>query len=64
MAEPYFWATGTYYEAQYSAARIMLAKSIILVDIVDNTFDVYGTIDEVKSLVQAIERYELYTIIC
>ncbi|AEE35014.1 Terpenoid cyclases/Protein prenyltransferases superfamily protein [Arabidopsis thaliana] len=58
LAEPYFWATGIYYEPQYSAARIMLAKSIILVDIVDNTFDVYGTIDEVKSLVQAIERWD------
>ncbi|EOA34260.1 hypothetical protein CARUB_v10021772mg, partial [Capsella rubella] len=58
LVEPYFWATGIYYEPRYSAARIMVAKAIILFDILDNTFDVYGTLDEVKSLVQSVERWD------
>ncbi|XP_010419122.1 PREDICTED: terpenoid synthase 6-like [Camelina sativa] len=58
LAEPYFWATGIYYEPQYSAARIMLAKALIVFDIVDTTFDVYGTLDEVKSLVQSVDRWD------
>ncbi|KAG7586503.1 Terpenoid cyclases/protein prenyltransferase alpha-alpha toroid [Arabidopsis thaliana x Arabidopsis arenosa] len=58
LVESYFWTTGVYYEPQHSAARILLAKALILFDVVDTTFDVYGTIDEVMGLVQSVERWD------
>ncbi|CAL9234426.1 unnamed protein product [Arabidopsis halleri] len=58
VAESYFWTTGICYQPQYSAARIILAKTIIILDVMDTTFDVYGSLAEVESLAQSIERWE------
>ncbi|CAN8316902.1 unnamed protein product [Cochlearia groenlandica] len=54
----YYWAAGIYYEPQYSDARITLAKGIMITEIVDSTFDAYGTLAELKSLVRAVERWK------
>ena len=55
--ECYFWDVGTIYEPRHSLARMTLAKAIAIAGIIDNTYDAYGTLDELKILTEAVERY-------
>ena len=48
IVECYFWAVGTYYEPQYSLARMTFAKAIVFCGMIDDTYDAYGTLDELK----------------
>ncbi|KAJ8436237.1 hypothetical protein Cgig2_023412 [Carnegiea gigantea] len=61
--EAYFWALGTYYEPQYSSARVILAKMILIIQMMDDTYDAYGTFESLDLLTQAINRWE-YSCIC
>ncbi|KAL4360005.1 hypothetical protein AHAS_Ahas08G0134100 [Arachis hypogaea] len=53
------WSMAVYFEPQYSQARKILTKLIALVSIIDDTYDAYGTIDELKLFTEAIERWDL-----
>ncbi|KAM3360295.1 5-epi-aristolochene synthase 2-like isoform X1 [Capsicum galapagoense] len=57
--ECYFWTLGVYYEPQYSQARIMLAKTIAMISIVDDTFDSYGTVKELDTYTNVIQRWDI-----
>ncbi|XP_019172929.1 PREDICTED: vetispiradiene synthase 3-like [Ipomoea nil] len=57
--ECYFWALGVYFEPQYSKARVMLAKSISMVSVVDDTYDAYGTIEELEVYTDVIQRWDI-----
>ncbi|XP_058758419.1 (-)-germacrene D synthase-like isoform X2 [Vicia villosa] len=46
IVECYFWALGVFFEPQYSKAREIMTKQIIIIMIIDDTYDAYGTIDE------------------
>ena len=59
MVECYFWALGVYFEPQYSRARIFLTKVISMATILDDTYDAYGTYEELKIFTEAIQRYLL-----
>ncbi|KAK6129761.1 hypothetical protein DH2020_036498 [Rehmannia glutinosa] len=60
VVECYFWTLGVYFEPQYSRARVMLAKTIAMISIIDDTYDSYGTLDELAIFTDAIERIECY----
>lgn len=57
--ECYFWALGVYFEPQYSKARVMLAKSIAMISVVDDTYDSYGTIEELEVYTDVIQRWDI-----
>ncbi|XP_019178895.1 PREDICTED: viridiflorene synthase-like [Ipomoea nil] len=57
--ECYFWALGVYFEPQYSKARVMLAKNISIVSILDDTYDAYGTLEELDVYTDAIQRWDI-----
>lgn len=57
VVECYFWALAIYCEPQYSRARIFTAKVIIMGMIFDDTYDAYGTYEELVILTEAVERY-------
>ncbi|XP_051128103.1 germacrene A synthase-like [Andrographis paniculata] len=59
VVECFFWATGVYYEPQYSRARVMLAKLIAMTSIMDDTYDAYGTVEELEAFTKAIERWDI-----
>nr|QNC49787.1 terpene synthase 3 [Leucophyllum frutescens] len=59
VVECFFWAIGVYYEPQYSRARIMLAKTIAMTSVIDDTYDAYGTVGELDILTEAIERWDI-----
>ncbi|KAL3537128.1 hypothetical protein ACH5RR_000494 [Cinchona calisaya] len=57
VVESYFFALGMFFEPQYSVPRIILAKTTVLLTGIDDTYDVYGTLDEIKSYTDAMESY-------
>ncbi|XP_059307600.1 vetispiradiene synthase 3-like [Lycium ferocissimum] len=59
VVECYFWTVGVYFEPQYSQARIMLAKTIAMISIVDDTFDAYGVVKELDTYTDAIQRWDI-----
>ena len=58
-AECYLWTLSVYYEPQYSLARIILVKTILVLSVTDDTYDAYGTFDELKLYTDAIQRYNI-----
>ena len=56
VVEGYFWIMGVYFEPHYSLGRKMLTKVIAFTSIIDDTFDSYGTYDELIIYTDAIER--------
>ncbi|XWS51960.1 hypothetical protein CRYUN_Cryun11dG0026500 [Craigia yunnanensis] len=59
VVEAYFWIMGVYFEPQYSLGRKMLTKVIAMASIVDDTYDSYGTYDELIIYTDAIERWDI-----
>jgi len=57
IAESCFWALGIYFGSQYSTARKIMTKLIVILTIIDDTYDAYGTIDELELFTKAIERF-------
>ncbi|OIT00339.1 (-)-germacrene d synthase [Nicotiana attenuata] len=59
VVELYFWSLGVYFEPQYSVARKILTKVLCFCSIMDDTYDTYGTLDELTLLTKAIERWNI-----
>ncbi|XP_038711359.1 probable terpene synthase 6 [Tripterygium wilfordii] len=59
IAETHIWSVGIYFEPQYSDARIILTKVIAMISILDDTYDLYGTIEELRLLTPAIQRWNI-----
>ncbi|KAL0335048.1 UNVERIFIED_CONTAM: (-)-alpha-terpineol synthase [Sesamum radiatum] len=62
MVECYFWAIGFLFHPQYGYARIITAKAIALVLVIDDIFDVYGTPEELQLFNNAIQRWDVEAI--
>ncbi|KAL5788598.1 hypothetical protein ACOSP7_005547 [Xanthoceras sorbifolium] len=58
MVEGYFWTLGMVPERQYSLARIIIAKAIHILTIIDDTYDAYGTLEELTLFAEAFERWD------
>nr|BBO53955.1 sesquiterpene synthase 2 [Angelica keiskei] len=59
IVECYFWILGLYFEPQYAKARIFLTQVISLTSIVDDTYDVYGTAEELQQFTDAIQKWDI-----
>ncbi|CAH1440143.1 unnamed protein product [Lactuca virosa] len=57
--ELYLWAVGIFLEPHYSQARIIISKMAQLVLVLDDIYDAYGTIEELRLLTDAINRWEI-----
>ncbi|XP_019181134.1 PREDICTED: (-)-germacrene D synthase-like isoform X2 [Ipomoea nil] len=58
LVECYFWMLGVYFEPQYSFARRFLLKVIAMTSLIDDIYDVYGTLDELHLFTDAIQRWD------
>ncbi|KAJ4830631.1 hypothetical protein Tsubulata_036741, partial [Turnera subulata] len=56
IVEIYFWANGIHFEPQYAVSRMLVAKHMMMVSVMDDTYDAYGTFEELQCLTEAIER--------
>uniref|UniRef100_M4FIJ1 Uncharacterized protein n=2 Tax=Brassica campestris TaxID=3711 RepID=M4FIJ1_BRACM len=57
VTEAYLWALGTYFEPEYSQARVTLASVVILLTALDDMYDAYGTGDELELFTYALEKW-------
>ncbi|TKY48785.1 terpene synthase 11 [Spatholobus suberectus] len=57
--ECFLWALGILPEPRYSNCRIELAKTICVLQVMDDMFDNYGTLDELVLFTKAIKRWDL-----
>ncbi|XP_058072971.1 beta-cubebene synthase-like isoform X3 [Magnolia sinica] len=58
VVEAYFWTTGVYFEPHYSRARMIMTKMIAFATVMDDTYDIYGTLEELELLTATIERWD------
>ncbi|KAL2474661.1 terpene synthase 02 [Abeliophyllum distichum] len=57
--ECYFWTVGILPEPKYSRARIELAKTIAILLVIDDIFDTYGSINDLRLFNDAIQKWGL-----
>ncbi|KAJ9676221.1 hypothetical protein PVL29_024961 [Vitis rotundifolia] len=62
LVEGYFWICAVYFEPQYVRARRLSTKVIAMTSIIDDIYDAYGTFEELKLFVEAIERWDINSI--
>ncbi|KAK8527240.1 hypothetical protein V6N12_054462 [Hibiscus sabdariffa] len=59
LVECYFWMLGVYFEPKYSFAREILTKVIVMASVMDDTYDSYGTFEELQFFTNAIQRWDV-----
>ncbi|KAL6513321.1 hypothetical protein OROGR_020807 [Orobanche gracilis] len=59
VVEGFFWTVGVYHQPQYSRARVMFAKTLAIVGLIDDTYDSHGTIEELEVFTEAIDRWDV-----
>ncbi|PRQ45378.1 putative (-)-alpha-pinene synthase [Rosa chinensis] len=59
VVELFFWIVGVYFEPQYSTGRIVMTKVAVLLTILDDIYDAYGTFEELVIFTKAIDRWDL-----
>ncbi|KAK9062689.1 hypothetical protein SSX86_019878 [Deinandra increscens subsp. villosa] len=57
--ECFLWTVGVLPEPSFSNARIVLAKTIALLLVIDDIYDTYGSYDDLVLLTEAIQRWDL-----
>ncbi|CAN1811360.1 Probable terpene synthase 2 [Linum perenne] len=57
LVETFFWAIGCRWEPKYSMARHILTKSLTIGTVLDDTYDVYGSFEELELLTSTIIRF-------
>nr|T1RRJ4.1 RecName: Full=(-)-endo-fenchol synthase, chloroplastic; Short=Alpha fenchol synthase; Short=LsFENS; AltName: Full=Alpha pinene synthase; AltName: Full=Limonene synthase; Flags: Precursor [Lavandula stoechas]AGN72801.1 alpha fenchol [Lavandula stoechas] len=62
IVESYFWAMGTFEPHQYGYQRELVSKIIALTTVVDDIYDVYGTLEELELFTDVIRRWETESI--
>ncbi|RLN03574.1 (S)-beta-macrocarpene synthase-like [Panicum miliaceum] len=59
IVEMYFWMNGACHEPQYSHSRIILAKMMGFITILDDFIDTYATTEESVQLAEAVFRMQI-----
>nr|KYP35453.1 (+)-delta-cadinene synthase isozyme A [Cajanus cajan] len=62
VVEGYLWPLAMSYEPEYSIARKMESKLIGCISLLDDTYDAYGTIEELELFTQAIQSWDISSI--
>ncbi|KAJ0017275.1 hypothetical protein Pint_11437 [Pistacia integerrima] len=55
----YLWGLGIAFQPQYPYCRKFVAKAIALITVIDDIYDVYGTLPELELLTDAITRWDI-----
>ncbi|KAF6153774.1 hypothetical protein GIB67_001007 [Kingdonia uniflora] len=58
VVENYYWTLGVYFEPKYSVGRIITTKMTTIVTLLDDTYDAYGTVEELQLFTDAFQRWD------
>ncbi|KAB1210118.1 putative terpene synthase 9 [Morella rubra] len=56
LVENFLWAVGIIFEPQFSKCRIGLTKFICILTVIDDMYDIYGSLDELERFTDAVNR--------
>lgn len=56
LVESFFWAVGMFESHQHGYQRKMAATIIVLATVIDDIYDVYGTLDELELFTDTFKR--------
>ncbi|KAH1144318.1 hypothetical protein AAZX31_12G204600 [Glycine max] len=59
LVEGYLWALAFSSQPEYNKARMFVGKLMALAAILDDTYDAYGTIQELELFTEAIQRWDI-----
>ncbi|XP_043723571.1 terpene synthase 10-like [Telopea speciosissima] len=59
LVESFLWSMGVTYEPQYERCRNWLTKVMNFVLIIDDIYDVYGSLEELELFTDAVERWDM-----
>ncbi|XP_077243407.1 alpha-terpineol synthase, chloroplastic-like [Tasmannia lanceolata] len=62
VVECFFWSLGVMFEPQYQYCRKELTKINQFIVIIDDIYDVYGSLDELELFTDAIDRWDVNAI--
>ncbi|XP_051125788.1 monoterpene synthase TPS4, chloroplastic-like isoform X2 [Andrographis paniculata] len=62
LMECFLWTIGVIPEPKYSEIRIEMVKTTALLTVIDDVFEMYGSMDELHLFTSAIQRWNLDTI--
>ncbi|KAK4401822.1 Terpinolene synthase, chloroplastic [Sesamum angolense] len=62
MVECYLWSVGYFFHPEDGYPRIMTAKLNALITVIDDIFDIYGTLQELQLFYNAIQRWDVEAI--
>ncbi|CAN6922843.1 unnamed protein product [Brassica oleracea] len=59
ITESYFWTIGIFYEPEFKYYRKILTKLFMLIAIMDDIYDIYGTLEELEIFTNVVERWDV-----
>nr|XP_043615772.1 (E)-beta-ocimene synthase, chloroplastic-like [Erigeron canadensis] len=62
LMECFLWTVGMVFEPQYHACRVGLTKIYTLITVIDDIYDVYGSLDELEIFTEAVKRWDINAI--
>lgn len=57
--EFFFYAAGFNFEPRYACARNIQTKLTFIIGIIDDTYDAYGTYEELQHFTEAMRRFDV-----
>ncbi|CAN1328931.1 Probable terpene synthase 3 [Linum perenne] len=61
LVETYYWSLGLLWEPKYSLARYIVTKQTTIGTVLDDTYDNYGTFEELELFTSKCARWDTYT---
>lgn len=59
LVEHYFWSNGMVSEPQYGASRNVITKLTSIITIIDDFYDVYGSVEELELFTDFVDRWDI-----
>ncbi|XP_073313339.1 (-)-alpha-terpineol synthase-like [Primulina huaijiensis] len=59
LVESFIWSIGITFEPLFGYCRKMIAKLLVLGTMIDDIYDVYGTLDELELFTLAVDRWDI-----
>ena len=57
LVTSFFWGMGMVFEPQFAYSRRVLTITLALITVIDDIYDIYGTLDELELFTYAVERF-------